>query len=403
MSNQALSDLRVVEWGEGVCAPFCTKLMADLGAEVIKVESPVPGDELRSYGPFPNDIPDPESSGLFLYLNTNKLGITLDPLLPTGREILLKLLGQADLFVESQPPRLMEQAGLDFRALREVNPNLIVTSITPFGQTGPYRDWKGYDLTCAALGGISSAIGYPDREPLTPPLFQTGYQGGLQGAIASMIALFQRDLTGRGAHVDLSQVESWATFHVGVGAQTFLSDERVRKRSGHRALHRPFPDEVLPCKDGYVCVDAPQNRQWRRLLEVMGNPAWASDPIFHDRVETAERYGEKADGYLTEWLMQHTKEEVFRLCQESRVPAAPVRTVAEIMEDAQLEARGHFAEVDHGGRRLRYPGACYQMSETPAAINRPAPRLGEHNEEILCRRLGYPAGDLADLRRAGVI
>jgi len=403
MGDLALSDLRIVEWGEGVSAPFCTKLMADLGAEVIKIESPGAGDEIRAYGPFPGDIPDPENSGLFLFLNTNKLGITLNPLIPEGKEMLLKLLRQADLLVESQPPRLLEEATLDFPALHEANPSLVVTSITPYGHTGPYRDWKGYDLNCCALGGISSGIGYPDREPLTPPLSQSGYQGGLQGAIASMIALFQRDLTGEGVHVDLAEVECWATFHIGVAAQTFLSDDRVRRRSGHRALHRPYPDEVLPCKDGYVCLDTPQNRQWRRLLEVMGNPAWASDPIFRDRLETAEIDGEKADGYLTGWLMQHTKAEIFKMCQDNRIPAAPVRTVKEVMEDPQLKARGFFIDVEHRGGRLKYPGACYQMGETPASIRRPAPRLGEHNEEIYCGRLGVPREELAALQKAGVI
>lgn len=404
MREQALSDLKVVEWGSFIAAPFCTKLMADLGAEVIKVEPPGSGDQARQYGPFPGDNPHSEQSGLFLYLNTNKLGITLDPSQETGRELLLKLLEDADIFVESQSPRLMKKLKLDFKAVKQVNPRLIMTSITPYGQTGPYRDWKGYDINCSALGGITSAMGSPDREPLTPPLSQGYYQGGLMGVIATMIALFERDNTGKGLHADVSIVESWATFHIGVAAQTFISEGRVRRRSGHRALHRPYPDEVLPCKDGYVCIDTPQNRQWQRLLKVMGNPEWANDPIFNNRIQTTDEYADKADAYLVEWLMKHTKEEIFKTSQDNRIPAAPIRTVEEVVNDAQFKAHGFFVEVDHSDAgKLKYPGACYHLSETPSSIRRPAPHLGEGNEEIFCRRLGYSREDLVALRRAGVI
>lgn len=404
MKEQALADLKVVEWGSFMSAAFCTKLMADLGAEVIKVEPPGTGDESRWYGPFPNDSPHGEKSGLFLYLNTNKLGITLEPRQETGREILLKLLEDADVFVENQPARLMKKLKLDFNSVKKVNPRLIMTSLTPYGQTGPYRDWKGYDINCNALGGITNAMGSPDREPFTPPLFQGYYQNGLVGAIATMIALFERDNTGKGLHVDVSTVESWATFHIGVAAQSFISDGRVRRRSGHRALHRPYPDEVLPCKDGYVCIDTPQKRQWQRLLEVMGNPAWANDPIFNDRIQTTDEYADKADAYLIEWLMKHTKEELFKIAQDNRIPIAPIRTVEEVVNDPQLEARGFFVEVDHRATgKLKYPGVCYQFSETPFAIRRPAPHLGEHNEEIFCQQLGYSKQDLVALAKVEVV
>lgn len=404
MKERALSDLKVVEWGSFMSAAFCTKLMADLGAEVIKVEPPGIGDESRRYGPFPNDIPHSEKSGLFLYLNTNKLGVTLDPSQETGRDILIRLLKEADVFVENQPTRMMKKLRLDFNSVRRVNPRLIMTSITPYGQTGPYRYWKGYDINCNALGGITNAMGSPDREPFTPPLFQGYYQGGLVGAIATMIALFERANTGKGLHVDVSIAESWATFHIGVAAQSFISDGRVRRRSGHRALHRPYPDELLPCQDGYVCIDTPQNRQWQRLLNVMGNPDWANDPIFADRIQTTDEYADKADAYLGEWVMQHTKDELFEIAQNNRIPMAPIRTIDEVVNSPQLESRGFFIEVDHPGiGKLKYPGACYQFSETPFAIQRSAPSLGEHNREVFCQRLGYSDQDLVALAKAEVI
>lgn len=404
MEEQALADLKVVEWGNFISAPYCTKLLADMGAEVIKVEMPGVGDEARQHGPFPDDIPHSEKSGLFLYLNANKFGITLDPAKETGKEILCKLLQSTDIFVENRPLTFMRELNLDFDHLKEINPRLIMTSITPFGHTGPYRNWKGHDINCCALGGITKTIGYAQQEPLTPPLQQGHYQAGLMAAIATLLASLAREKDGEGMHVDISEAECWATFHIGIGIQSFIEEGRVRKRSGHFSPHRPYPDVVLPCKDGYICIDTPQNRQWKKFLDLMGNPPWANDPIFEDRIKTADEHWQKADAYLNEWLMNHTKEELFELCQRNRLPAGPVRTVEEVVKDRQLKERGYFIEMDHPYTgKLKYPGACYQFSLTPSLTRRPAPCLGEHNRDILCGRLGYSKSDLVALRRCEVI
>ena len=404
MAERALTDLKIVECGSFISAAYCTKLMADLGAEVIKVEPPNTGDEARHYGPFPGDIPDSEKSGLFLWLNTNKSGVTIDPSKPKGRELLLELLEDADVFVQNYPTRLLKKLKLDFNSLKKVNPRLIVTSITPYGQTGPYRNWKGYDINCGALGGISASMGYPDREPLSCPLFQGDYQAGLDASIATMIALFQRDITGSGMNVDISEAECWATFHVGVGMQAFVEEGRVRRRSGHVSPHRPFPDEVLPCKDGYVCIDTPQKKQWARLLDIMGNPEWANDPIFENRIQTTDQHIEQADAYLTGWLKQYTKEELFKMCQDNKIPLAPIKTVEEVVNDEHLKEREYFVDVDHPRvGKLKFPGVSYKFSETPFTIESHAPCLGEHNEQVLCGRMGYSRDDLIALRRAEVI
>jgi len=404
MAEHLLSGLKVVEWGAFISAPFCTKLIADLGAEVIKVEPPIVGDEARHYGPFLNDIPDGEKSGLFLYLNTNKLGITLDLAKATGRELFVKLIRNADVFVQNYPNRLVRKLKLDFNSLRRENPRLIVTSITPYGGTGPYRNWKGYDLNCGALGGVSTSLGYAEREPLTCPLFQGDYQAGLCAAIANMIALFERDRTNKGLHIDLSEAECWATFHIGVGMQAYISEGRVRMRSGYRSLHRPYPDEVLSCKDGYVCIDTPQNRQWLRFVGLMGNPKWAKDPIFEDRIQTTDEYADKADAYLSEWLMKHTKEEIFKLCQDNKVPVSPLKTIDEVVNDEHLKERNYFVEVDHPhAGKLKYPGICYKFSLMSSILQRHAPCLGEHNERVYCGKLGYSKAELIALKRAEVI
>jgi crotonobetainyl-CoA:carnitine CoA-transferase CaiB-like acyl-CoA transferase len=404
MGQQALSGLKAVEWGNFIAAPFCTELLAQLGAEVLKIEPPGAGDEARRYGPFPSDIPHPEKSGLFLCLNANKFGITLDPTKLTGREILLRLLQNADIFVVNQPQLDFEQLKLDFDSLKKANQKLIMVSITPFGETGPYKDWKGYDLNCCALSGITNTIGYPNREPLTPPLHQGHHQAGLMAATAIMLAVMQRDKTGEGRYIDLAEADAWATVHIGIGIQSYIEEGRVRRRSGHISPHRPYPDEVLPCKDGFVCIDTPQNRQWRRFLELMGNPEWANDPIFADRIQTSDEYYQQADAYLSEWLMQHTKPEIFNLCQDARVPAAPVRTVDEVVNDEHMKQRGFFVQIDHpDAGKLTYPGVCYKFSKTPYTVQQPAPRLGEHNKEIYFQQLGYSKEDLVALQQEEII
>ena len=202
--------LKVVEWGNLVSAPYCAKLFADLGAEVMKIERPDIGDEARQHGPFPEDIPNQEKSGLFLSLNTNKLGITLNLESEKGKDILKRLLKDADVFVENNPPQLMVELGFDYNSLSGINPRLIMASITPFGQTGPYRDYKAYELNCSAAGGVLVGVGYPDREPLKLPLSQGSYQAGASAATAIMIALLARDKINEGQYIDISEAEVWA-------------------------------------------------------------------------------------------------------------------------------------------------------------------------------------------------
>jgi len=399
---EALEGIQVVEFGQFISAAFCARLLADFGAEVIKVEPPG-GDKARRHGPFPGDVPHPERSGLFLFLNTNKKGITLDASSPTGRQLLLRLLAGADILVSDYPPPRMEEWGLTYERLREVNPRLIMTTITPYGWTGPYRNYKAYDINIGAVGGVTVAAGRPDREPLNHPLNQSHYQGGIQGAIATMLALFAREVTGRGQHVDLSEAEAWHTFHLGSNLVTYLFSNRVRRRAGHRT-ETFYPYCILPCKDGYFCLIAMQMREWERFLHMIGDPEWAQNPRYQDRAAMGEEYPDEVDALLLPWLMAHTKEEIFRLCQEHKVPFGPVRTVDELVHDPHLNARGFFVEVEHKeAGRLKYPWVPYRFSRTPARLPRPAPLLGEHNEEVYLGRLGLSREELARLGRAGII
>lgn len=404
MPNQALAGLKVVEWGNFVSAPYCAKLMADYGAEVIKIEEPLVGDEARHHGPFLHDVPHPERSGLFLYLNTNKLGITLNVKSATGKDIFKRLIKDADILVENNPPKVVEELGLDYATLSQINPRLVMTSITAYGQTGPYRDYKAYDLNCSAAGGLNCGIGHPGRAPLVLPLSQCDYQGALGGACASLLAIVARDVTGRGQHADVSETEVAATLQVGTYVPQYIFYGVVGVRTGHRGGLGRYPTGILPCKDGYVCITAPRVDQWIRFTELMGSPEWTKNPRYRDRRAMQEEYPDEADALLAPWLMSHTKADIFDSGQAMRIPLTPVNTIAEVVNDSQLNTRGFFVEFDRAEvGTLKYPGAPYKMSKTPWQIERPAPLLGEHNEEIYCGRLGYTGEELARLRRAGVI
>jgi len=403
VSEQALSGLKIVEYGNFISAAYCTKLMADLGAEVIKIEEPGSGDESRQHGPFLNDEPHPEKSGLFLYLNTNKLGITLNVETKTGQKILKQLLKDADVFVENNPPQKMADLGLDYASLKEINPSLIVTSITPYGQTGPYKDDKGHSLNTAGLGGQTMRTGEPEREPLAPPLSQSHYQSGAMAATATMGAIFSRRSTGEGQHVDISEAEVWATIHLGHGVHLGVFEGRKSIRSGHRTIS-VYPWCILPCKDGYMCLIAIQGFQWKRFLEAMGTPEWMPDPRFRDRIMVALEHADEMDAMVEALIIGKTKDELFEICRRDQITFAPVRSIDEVAHDSHFAERGYFVEKDRAKTGvLKYPGAPYKLSQTPWQFNRPALLLGEHNEEIYCGRLGYSREDLVRLRKSGII
>lgn len=404
MVKKIFEGLKVMECGNLVSAPYCAKLLGDLGAQVIKVEKLPIGDEARSHGPFPNDVPDVEQSGLFLVLNTNKLGITLNLDLPKGKEILKRLLEDADVFIENNSPQYMKERGLDYDSLEKMNPNLVMASITPFGQSGTYRDYKAYDINCSAAGGVSIGTGDPEREPLTLPLSQGGYQAGATTATAVILALLAREKIGRGQHIDVSEVENWGSLHTGPNILTFLYRGVTGVRRGTHGGYFLYPCEILPCKDGYVSVICAQLEQWMRLLELMGNPEWANNPRYRDRRAMHEEYPDEVNALWIPWLKEHTAEELFQMSMAKRIPLTPVYPISLLLDHPHLQEWGFWAEVDHPrAGQLRYPQGACKFSRSAWQIERAAPLLGEHNELILCERLGFSKEELADLKKEEVI
>ena len=415
MTYGLLNGLRVLELGEFISAPYCAKLLADMGAQVLKIERPT-GDWARDYGPYPNDLPHREHSGMFLYLNANKRGITLNLDTPTGREIFANLLSRFDVLVHNIHPTEMARIGLDYQTLRHAPPpsrpkdGLIMASITPFGLTGPYRNWKAYDINLAAGGGICEGLGSPDREPLTFGAPEVGYFAGAAAASSIIMALLaNQDGTEQGQHIDIAEIETMAGLYNGPEALMAVYQWRVTRRTGHHALDFPYPNCILRCKDGYIFVGSPEGRQWRRLLELMGNPQWAQDPRFRNRTTINNQYADEADAHLEEWLQQHTKAQLLDLALQHRIPLAPVRGFNEVRNDPSLTTQ--FTQTPTPNP-ITIPGPPYQLSapthpdpEQPETDKppHPAPTLGQHNSEVYCNELGYTPEEVAQLYRAGII
>jgi len=394
-----LHGIRVIECGHMVGAAYAAKLMADLGADVVKVEDP-DGDDARRRGPYLGDVPHQEKSGLFLYLNTNKFGATLNLQHPRGQDLLRRLVQDADLLVHNYPPARMPALGLDYAALRQLNPRLVMTSISPFGQSGPNRDLHAHDLTMWSAGGIvylSGASGRPDLPPLKTFGQQAGFQAGVNAAVGSLSALFSRLSSGQGQQVDISVQECLAA----IMENNYISwpyDHSVASRLGFRLI----PQDVLPCRDGYIYILAIEDHQWKGAVELMGNPEWADADIFRDFPSRSANW-DALKPLLEDWLQDKSVQEVYHAAQSRRVPFAPVSTMGDLLVSKHLNARGFFAEITHPqAGSLRYPGAPFRFSASPWALRRPAPCLGQHNVEVY-GRLGIGAQEVEQLRREGVV
>jgi crotonobetainyl-CoA:carnitine CoA-transferase CaiB-like acyl-CoA transferase len=399
----ALADLKVIEVGEMVSAPYCTKLMADMGADVVKIERPGAGDRARIRGPFPKDEPHPEKSGLYLYLNANKRGITLDITTPDGMAILEKLAAGADVLIHNVVPKEMDRVGLTWERMRRANPNLVMTSIVPFGLSGPYRDYRAEDMSVWCAGGVCVLNGAGPEHPELPPLKtagqQAGYQGGVHAAAATMGAVLARMRGEAGQHIEVSVQESISSI-LEMTYEYWPYMKMIATRLGQKPLQ---PVETMACKDGYIYLCCIEEHQWRNFVEIMGNPEWANEEIFGDRLKRAVNW-DALKVFLEEWVGQQTVLDLYRKAQAKRVPFAPVSTMGDLLSSEHLKARGFFVEIAHpvAGTQT-YPGAPLKYHRTPWEIRMPAPTLGQHTAEILGERAGVGAAQLKELQSKGVI
>ena len=398
-----LDDVRVLEFTHSLAGAFCTKLLADQGADVLKVEPPGRGDAARYEPPFLGGEPHPDRSSLFLAFNTNKRSITLDVTAASGHDLLLKLIANRDVVVESFAPGHLADLGLAYEVLRQVNPRVILTSITPFGQTGPYRHYHSSDLIAQALGGFLYTTGQSDRAPMGTALQQTEIVAARNAVIATMAALLQQRQYGDGQHIDVSVMEAVVStppsfihqysFTGAIAGRGFFSERAVMD-----GMHHPTLDSDVTLT----------------TAGTGGNPmdAWADfldEPRLRDaKFRSGQGRAEHAQELLAlirAKLAQWHAHEFMQAAMDRRLVVGVVQTPTEVANCPHLAERGSFVSLDHPEvGTLCYPGAGFLIDgQNPVDGGKAAPRLGEHNIEVYCGKLGLSADELAVLRAAGVI
>jgi len=421
-----LGDIRVLDLTDqkGV---YCTKLLADLGADTIKIEKPG-GDPMRAIGPFFHDEAEPEKSLYWFHFNTSKRGITLNLETDSGREIMKQLVRTADVVVETFPPGYLEEMGLGYSVLKQINPKLILTSITPFGQTGPNRDFKGSDIVAQAMGGLMNLAGFPDDPPYRLHGSQAYHSASVQAAVGTVTALYTREITERGQQVDVSMQES-VLMSLETAMQHYDLRKEVRRRLAQETQTVPGLG-LYPCQDGYVFsyIVAGSGAGWDIIIEWMDSEGKAGDLKHEKWQETFQLIGDfralialatdpealmakladfaHVNEIFANFIMSHTKTEIYEGAVQRRAMMVPASNSKDLVENPQLEVLGYFVDVEHPelGTSLKYPGApCYYISDAPWRISRRAPLIGEHNFEIYENELGFSREELALLKQEGTI
>lgn len=407
-----LDGLRVVEWSETLPAAFCTRILADLGAEVIKLERPRNGDPMRQHGPFVPGAPYGEDSAMFAYANHGKRGVTLDPTRPTGDTLLRRLLAQSHILVESQPAELLQTFGLGCAALREINPALVVVSATALG---PLSDMHASSLTVTHYSGYAFHQARPVQVPAEqPPLACADQEASLAAGVAAAAAVLWGVLAaeqgGVGPHIDCAQADVMAHLLIepladyGRGERDFgrlRADLRGTEIAGGLVW-------LLPCTDGLVMVSPREQHQWDRWMSLLGDPAWSRNAELCGSRAARTTHWARLQDKMSVWTRQHSREQVFMHAQSARVACFPVSTPRDLLENLQLRARGFFDQVlTPSGKGLAMPGLPFALRTSAGKVLQRerqvnAPALGEANAEILEGLLGLSRQDCETLRRYGV-
>ena len=394
-----LSGYRVLDLA-GPLGLHCTKLLADMGADVIKIEPPF-GDESRRLPPFKDDIPHPEKSLYFLHFNTNKRGITLDIEKPDGRGIFLELAGKADVVIETAKPGRMDELGIGYEMLRGQNRGLVYASLTPFGQSGPWRDYKANDMVGIALGNLLYLAGEPGEPPLQPPGEIAYGMASTYGAFGIAVALYHRLDSGKGQYIDVSMHECAghiAGYFIPNYGYTGVKPARASRKGEETDLYDPYAT-----KNGYARIFIIPVEQWRRLVDWMGRPASISGPEF-EKMSYRRQHPDIVTKAIAEFCAKHTKEELYDEGQKRRIAVTPINSAGEFIEMEQTKSRQLFVDMEHPAiGRYKQFGAVPRLMETPGGIYRPAPLLGQHNKEIFMDELGMSSEDLVALRSEEVI
>ncbi|MCY4556767.1 MAG: CoA transferase [Chloroflexi bacterium] len=412
MPEGALTGLKVLDFTHYVAGPYCTKLLADYGAEVIKVERPPHGDGARRMGPYPGDEPHPEKSAQFLHLNTNKRGIAVDLKQTEAAAVVERIASWADVVVESYRPGVADRLGIGYERLSSINPTVVYTSISNFGQTGPYRDYRGSEIVFYGMGGEMHSTGLADREPLKLGGNVGLYQAGAVAAVATMGAVLAGSFwtddetdVATGQHVDVSILETQ------LGSVDRRQSALLAYQYTGELSHRPasggsggYPNAVYPCSDGYLQING-SRMYFPRAVAMLGNPPELTEERWKDPSSQGDgAMQEEFEGeHFLPWILEKTRAEAWRSAQQNRVLSGPINTMADLDVDPSFNSRGVFAEGDHPvAGHMRYPGRPFIMNGSPWRLRRTAPLLGQHTAEVLTE-LGYSHAEIGRLGDAGVI
>ena len=395
-ATQPLAGLKVLDLSQIMAGPYCTMVLADLGAEVIKVEKPGSGDDSREMGPYVNG-----ESTCFAQINRNKLGISLNLKHPAVREIVLDLVRWADVLVENYRVGVTRSLGLDYETLSAINPRLVYCSISGYGQTGPYSGKGGFDLVAQGMTGIMSMTGEPDGRPLKSGIAIYDIGAGLTASYAILAACMHQRSTGEGQLIDISLAECGLPWFIWEAAAYFAEGTIPRATGSRHRVSAPY--QAFHTGDGYIIVGAANQRTWERLCaDVLGHPEWITDPRFVTNTERMANI-DVLEALLEAEFARAGAAEWIRRCEDAGVPCGPINDFGQTVNDPHYAARGMIQELDHPTiGRMKTIGIPTHFSRTPGRMTRPAPLHGEHTDEVLAR-FGVDAGRREQLRREGSI
>jgi crotonobetainyl-CoA:carnitine CoA-transferase CaiB-like acyl-CoA transferase len=404
MPGKALEGIRILDLTRILAGPYCSMLFADLGAEVIKIEPPE-GEMIRDNPPRvetgKGGPHDRSRSAYFLSLNRNKYGITLNLKHPQAVDIFKKLVKDADVVLENYAPGVMKRLGIDYPVLKEVNPRIIMCSISGFGQWGPYSQKMAFDIVAQAMSGLMSVTGYPDNPPTKVGTSLGDINAAVHAAFAIMAALWYRERTGEGQYIDISMQEAMVSIMEGAVVRWSVGKELLGPIGSHNTNESPMA--AYRCKDGYIIIGTVGNEHFERFCRAIGKPEWTQDP----------QYATKGLRWTKKWELakeiekittQYTVKELEKKLDRERVATSPILNMQQVVEDPHLNARGYFLEVEHPIiGKAKISGFPFKFSETPGQIDRTSPLVGEHNEFILGKYLGLGKEEVGRLKKEGVL
>ena len=397
MRNGALQGITIIDLTRVLAGPYCSMFLADMGANVIKIEVPGKGDDTRGYAPSFHG-----ESAYFINLNRNKRSLTLNLKTEKGKKILLDLVKKADILLENYRPGTMEKLGLGYDVLKEVNPKLVYGCISGFGHYGPYSKRAGYDIIGQAMGGLMSITGWPDSGPTRSGTAIGDVLAGLSLAIGVEAAYINAQKTGVGQLVDVALVDSVVS-SLEIINQIYLATGRIPERIGNR-YEATYPYDSFKVKDGEIVIGAGNDKLYRLLVQLMGKPELATDPRF---VTVRDRVANHAllKPYIEEWLKDYSIDEAVETILATGVPAAPINTIDRVVADPHIAgAREMFVELPHPtAGKMKICGNQIKLSETPVQFKAPAPLLGQHSAEILHEMLDMDEAQVAALQEEGVL